>query len=544
VIRLAEPAIDSVFTLPEIYPSGIAMQLVKRDRESLFIKVIQSPGLNTSDIFLRVQCRGVIYGMTSIRLINELILKVPVASLPQGISEITLFNGKLMPVAERLVYINHNQKLNITAELSKGTFPTRGKAILKISVKDENGDPVIANLGISAFDKVYQNPRDSNNILTHYYLSTQLKGRIYNPSYYFNKNNKTREEALDLLMLTQGWRKYVWNEENLSMSVALKEQTIFDGTKGEMYYTDRKKKIPKEQTFVMAFSPNKDSVSVLITADSLGKFLVTPDRLRKWENDYVYLKPFGPYSSEIEKRNEPTSKPEFRLLIKMDDPFQTINKLLTVKKMTYPISPLLNDNIEIPEQLVQNSGVIKIKDVTIKGEGGKTIRGKFLGTLDSLEFIKTKEDYVCRYGVLNCPRHDRNEPGTIRPMQSKDYFMIIDYNTPAERSRRITYYYPKYSENDLLKIYNLSRVKAYYNKREFYKPDFDKETGDALMPDFRNTILWEPSIFTDEKGEATLSFFCSDINSDFVGRIEGVGGDGLLGTEFFKFTVRKLKVNP
>jgi hypothetical protein len=87
-------------------------------------------------------------------------------------------------------------------------------------------------------------------------------------------------------------------------------------------------------------------------------------------------------------------------------------------------------------------------------------------------------------------------------------------------------------------------VKAYYGPREFYKPNYDQETGDASIPDYRNTLLWEPSIVTDEKGEATLSFFCSDINSDFVGRIEGVGGDGLLGAGFFKFTVRKLKLNP
>jgi len=38
-----------------------------------------------------------------------------------------------------------------------------------------------------------------------------------------------------------------------------------------------------------------------------------------------------------------------------------------------------------------------------------------------------------------------------------------------------------------------------------------------------------------------VSFFCSDINTEFVGRIEGVGGEGLLGAGYFKFTVRKLK---
>lgn len=216
LIRLTEPATDSSFLIPEIYPSGITIHLAGRDKESLSFKVSQSPGFNQQDIYLRVQCRGVVYGMTSARLIRELKIKIPLAGLPQGIAEVTLFNNSLVPVAERLVYINQDLKLNITSELSKKIYATRGKVALKITVKDENGEPVVANLGVSVFDNLYQNPRDSNNILAHYYLSTQLKGRIYNPSFYFNCKSKGREEALDLLMLTQGWRKYVWNEENLN----------------------------------------------------------------------------------------------------------------------------------------------------------------------------------------------------------------------------------------------------------------------------------------------------------------------------------------
>ena len=40
-------------------------------------------------------------------------------------------------------------------------------------------------------------------------------------------------------------------------------------------------------------------------------------------------------------------------------------------------------------------------------------------------------------------------------------------------------------------------------------------------PDARNTLLWQPSIDTDEKGEATISFYCSDINTEFIGVVEG-----------------------
>lgn len=82
---------------------------------------------------------------------------------------------------------------------------------------------------------------------------------------------------------------------------------------------------------------------------------------------------------------------------------------------------------------------------------------------------------------------------------------------------------------------NLYRTKGYYAVREFYRPDeIDMQLS---TPDARNTLLWQPTVLTDEKGEATLPFFCSDINTEFVGIAEGVEGTGLLGTGECKFRV-------
>jgi hypothetical protein len=541
-IRLTEPETDSTFQLPEVHPGGMSFHLSGRDEESLLFNVSQTTGLEPQDIYLRVQCRGVVYGLKTAILKRELRIKVPLSGLPQGIAEITLFNSRLEAVAERLVYINRDQKLNITTELSKDIYQTRGKATIKISVKDENGLPVVANLDVTVFDKLFQNPPDSNNILAHFYLSTQLKGRIYNPSYYFTKGND-REEALDLLMLTQGWRKYFWNEENLKKFSETPHQIIFDGTKGELFYPSQKKKIPKEQTFVIAFSPNRDSLNLLIPADSAGAFTVPEDRLKVWENDYVYLKPLGSYGSQPVYRISNPVYPEYDLHLKLTDPFEVINKQMKVNKIIYPIAGFSSKKEELPVLWLRDE-IIEIPEVTIKGQKGNTLRGKFMRTLDSLTKYDLINDYVCSFNVLNCPRHKRDEFGTKKPIPGNWYYEIIAYNTPAEHVIYTVYQPPRMNEDELLKLNNLSRIKAYYGHREFYKPDYDKETEDSRVPDYRNTLLWEPSVITDEKGEATLSFFCSDINTDFVGRIEGAGGEGLLGSSYFKFTVRKLKTEP
>jgi hypothetical protein len=526
-IRLSEPGIDSTFLLPEIVPSGIAMQLIGRDKATLLFKVSQSQGLNPEDIYVRIQSRGVVYGLINAKLYGEIRIKIPLSEIPQGIAEVTLFNSSLVPVAERLVYINKNQKLNITAKISEEINITRGKEILKISVKDENGHPVSANLGVSVFDKLYQNQADSNNILAHFFLSSQLLGKIYNPSFYFNVGSEDREEGLDLLMLTQGWRKYVWNESLLKRFDKSSRRVLEDGIKGQLYLSKKSDKRLPGELFILASSPNKDTTSGLIQADSAREFNIPNYFLKLWEDDYVYLKPLAPEG--------------YNFHIKMTDPFETINQVMRNNKITYPLYSIIKMKDETSDFAVTRANIISIKAVTIRGKKSNMARGKFLGRLDSL----LTDDYVCTHNVLNCPRHVR-EPGWIKPVDGATYFVIDNYNTSQETVRTVVYHSSGHmlTDEELLKIYNMVRVKAYYGKREFYKPNYDKDTEDALIPDYRNTLLWEPSVVTDDKGEATLSFFCSDINTDYVGRIEGVSGDGLLGTGYFKFSVRKLKPTP
>jgi hypothetical protein len=532
-IRLSEPALDSTFALPEIHPSGIIMSLVKRDRNSISFKISTNQANGQEDIYIRVQCRGVVCGIKTATLTKELLVNIPLRELPQGIIEVTLFNSELVPVAERLVYVNPERKLNINAELSRDIYPTRGKATLKISVKDETGQPVTANLGVSVSGRLYQNTLDSSNILSYVYLSTQIKGRIYNPSYYFNENNADRAEALDLLMLTQGWRRYIWSENNLSTFVNAAKPIVFDATKGSISIQSLSKKIQQGHKFVIAYSPDKNNTNVLIPADSTGGFTIVPDLLNYWAGYYIYLKPMGP----------PDSKP----IIRLTDPFESINLLMGTQEFSYPIPELMRQHEEISYMPEPIPGTTLIKEVIIKGHSSShRYKEPYMEKL-------ANSDYVCHNNVLNCPRHVYGLNFT-RPKLGESYSVIMNFGSPSpEKLKTITYdsaffksdlyntikIRSNYTEETILRINNLSRVKAYDISCEFYMPNYDKAPEFGLLPDSRNTLLWNPSVLTDEKGEATLTFFCSDINSEFTGKIEGLSSDGLLGSGSFNFTVRK-----
>ena len=66
-------------------------------------------------------------------------------------------------------------------------------------------------MAVSIFDKAYLYLPGHENIMSHGYLSEQIRGDIFNPTYYFDERNADRLQALDLLLMTQGWRRYVWD---------------------------------------------------------------------------------------------------------------------------------------------------------------------------------------------------------------------------------------------------------------------------------------------------------------------------------------------
>jgi hypothetical protein len=196
-------------------------------------------------------------------------------------------------------------------------------------------------------------------------------------------------------------------------------------------------------------------------------------------------------------------------------------------RIVYP-QPAVTKTKEVPPLLFDYK-VITVPEATIKGRRTDIIRGKYMGMLDSLAKFMAP-DYVCRHNILNCRNHP-HETDNRKPVEGETY------NTNSGAS--IVYHLPTYSEEELLRMNNLSRAKAYYPARKFQEIKYNRDTISTGTTDFRNTLLWEPMVVTDTKGEARLEFYCSDINSIFVIRIEGVSGDGRMGSVYNRFTVRK-----
>ena len=198
---------------PTIERGGMSLRVSKNNAKGLSLLVSSSEDAR-HPFSITAKQNGIVCSTARGTVKGQQVVKIPTAYFGfQGIVEITLFDATERPVAERLVYVNPKKQLTITATTSQKQYNRRDMGKVRLQVTDTSGDPIKAELAVSIFDKAYLYLPGHENILSHCFLSEQIRGNIYNPTYYFDNQNDDRLAALDLLMMTQGWRNYVWDKE-------------------------------------------------------------------------------------------------------------------------------------------------------------------------------------------------------------------------------------------------------------------------------------------------------------------------------------------
>ena len=133
-------------------------------------------------------------------------------ALSPGIIQLLLLSSHGQIISERQLFVQSEKQATAHIQTDKEAYTQREKVRLDITLQDEKGKPVQGNFSLSVTDNADILPDSSYTIYTSLLLSSDLKGYIEDPGWYFRGDNNARKEELDLLMLTQGWRKY--NVEN------------------------------------------------------------------------------------------------------------------------------------------------------------------------------------------------------------------------------------------------------------------------------------------------------------------------------------------
>ncbi len=212
VVTATNKPINSDMALP--LSKGLVLSL--KDIDTAFVQVTIKTNKSTvaslqnSLLTIEAKHTGRKYFEDTMRLTGEtLSIKMPKAKLPQGVAVITLLDEKRRPNSERLFYIEKAPTLNISVVTNKKSYTTQENTIVNINTLDIEGHPLKANLSMAVVDAAIV-PTNSSNMVNYMYLQSDIKGNIEQADRYFDKTNKDRQKELDLLLLTQGWRDFIW----------------------------------------------------------------------------------------------------------------------------------------------------------------------------------------------------------------------------------------------------------------------------------------------------------------------------------------------
>ncbi|MBW0161927.1 MAG: hypothetical protein HYI21_03630 [Sediminibacterium sp. Gen4] len=168
--------------------------------------------------------------MTAKTVINT---AVPIEELQTGILQFSLFTNDWIPLEERILFVN-NRMHEFNSKINPGivSLEKRGKNILEILVSDT----AAANMSISITDAELSG-EEQHTIFSDFLISHQLRGYIHNPAYYLKSDADTITARLDLVMLTNGWRRFDWDKLKAATQPVLKyaPETEFIKLKGKVY---------------------------------------------------------------------------------------------------------------------------------------------------------------------------------------------------------------------------------------------------------------------------------------------------------------------
>lgn len=213
--------------LPEVEKEGCALAITVGD--SVVEAMVQAVGVD-SPVALHVMSGGVsrFYRTLPVSLLSSggvdvadgaasgcrtCRMAIPLDSLPTGVNQLTVFDGKGRIYADRLFFVNHHDY--DAPRLAVSGICQSYEPFDSITLHLQLADPAdsLSSLSLAVRDReTEEDTYDNGTILTEMLLASEIKGFVENPGYYFESDDSLRRQALDRLMMVQGWRRYKWCE--------------------------------------------------------------------------------------------------------------------------------------------------------------------------------------------------------------------------------------------------------------------------------------------------------------------------------------------
>ena len=190
--------------LPEMEADGVVLQVKQRD-EALCLH-IETEGTAASDsLGLTILSGGI---LRHHQAITQSDIELPLSMLPNGIAQVTVYDRQGRVWADRLTFVRHamSSMQPIAFEGIQDGYEPYSQITLNINAQRSG------NISLAVHDKALSEPtNDDGSLLTELLLSSQIKGFVEQPGYYFEKDDEMHRRHLELLMMVQGWRRFQWH---------------------------------------------------------------------------------------------------------------------------------------------------------------------------------------------------------------------------------------------------------------------------------------------------------------------------------------------
>ena len=540
-------SITKRFDLPAIEPKGISIAMSHYKQEIRYEIQKTEATEWPQKLFLLAHTRGKLAILQPINP-KRTFGKMNDSLFTEGITHFMLIDEQGNALSERLIFVPDHKPNQWQITADQPTYGKREKVSLQIAAKDSEGNPVEGTFSVSITDRKSIQPDSlADNILSNLLLTSDLKGYVEDPAYYFLNQDARTLRSIDYLMMTHGWRRH--KMENVLRTPSLnftnyieKGQTISGRIMG--FFGANVKKGP-----ICVLAPKYNIIATTET-DEKGQFIVNTSfrdsttflvqaRTKKGFAGVDILMDPPQYPVATHKApyfNGATTFMEDYLMNTRDQYYMeggmrvyNLKEVTVTAKRERPSSKSIYtggiNTYTVEEDRLQGYGqtafdaASRLPSVTITNGSEIHIRNNSEPAIIVIDDIVYEDasDILKDIQVSDMSSISllRGADAVILGPRASGGAVVITLkdprNLPARPAQGIITYTPL----------------GYSESVEFYHPTYDTpEKKNAQRSDFRSTVYWNPELRLDAEGKATIEYYTPDSTAPEDIIIEGVDKNG------------------
>jgi uncharacterized protein YfaS (alpha-2-macroglobulin family) len=212
-LRITEPSgIKTQVRLPKVKETGA---VVRSTRET-FAKdepIQVEIATTASEVIATISKRETVIDRQVLQVGNSAArtVKFDTPATADGVLTVTVWNASGEPLAERLVFRQPAKNMRVALSPDTKTYSPGGKVRVQVKTTDEKGTPTSAVVGLTVTDdsvlEMIEKREQSPRLPVMVFLESEVQ-ELADAHVYLDDKNDQSELAVDLLLGTQGWRRF------------------------------------------------------------------------------------------------------------------------------------------------------------------------------------------------------------------------------------------------------------------------------------------------------------------------------------------------